>query len=145
MFNREKKILILLFGSYLLAFVMNFMPSIKAPDLNVTIVNLVVSILFAVVLLIYSKTGSKKLRLFSLVGVISGIIIYLINVFEYEMMGNFLLDSLASLQYPLYVIYTTPIFGGAIFFELNYQTYSLFLSVFYATVLVLTLKSDKKV
>jgi len=74
MSNRKKRVLllILLIGTYLLAFVMNFMPAIKHPDLNLDRIDLITSILVATFLLMYSSTGSKKLRIFSMVGIFFG-------------------------------------------------------------------------
>ena len=76
--NGEKRVLLLIFllGTYLLAFVMNFMPAIKHPDLNLDRIGLIISISLAVFLLMYSSTGSKKLRIFSMFGIFSGIAIF---------------------------------------------------------------------
>lgn len=75
------KFLIFLIGSYFLAFSVNLMPAIKHPDLNVDVFNLLVTLLFMSLLLIYSKKGSKKLKVFSLVGVISGVLVFVMYPF----------------------------------------------------------------
>lgn len=144
--NGKKRVLllILLIGTYLLAFVMNFMPAIKHPDLNLDRIDLITSILFAIFLLIYSSTGSKKLRIFSMFGIFSGIAIFLIVNFESVMSDNFILNAIASIQYPLYSIFTIPFFGGNLLFDVNYATYSLYLSLFYVIVLGLSIYFKKK-
>ena len=146
MSNRKKRVLllILLIGTYLLAFVMNFMPAIKHPDLNLDRIDLITSILFATFLFMYSSTGSKKLRIFSMVGIFSGIAIFLIVNFEGVMSDNFILNVIASLQYPLYLIFTIPFFGGNLLFNVNYATYALYLSIFYVIVLGLSIYFKKK-
>jgi len=144
--NEKKRVvlLILLIGTYLLAFVINFMPAIKHPDLNLNRIDLITSILFSIFLLMYSSTGSKKLRIFSMVGIFSGIAIFLIVNLESEMSDNFILNAIASLQYPLYPIFTIPFFGGNLLFDVNYGTYSLYLSLFYVIVLGLSIYFKKK-
>lgn len=144
--NGEKRVLLLIFllGTYLLAFVMNFMPAIKHPDLNLDRIGLIISISLAVFLLMYSSTGSKKLRIFSMFGIFSGIAIFLIVNFESVMSDNFILNAIASMQYPLYPIFTIPFFGGNLLFDVNYATYSLYLSLFYVIVLGLSIYFKKK-
>ncbi len=137
--NMKYKFLILLIGSYLLAFSINLFPALKYPDLNVGIFNLLVTLLFMLLFLIYSKNGSKKLKVFTIVGVASGVLIFLITTFEHLMFDNVILDSIASLQYPFYLIFITPLFGGNILFDLSYGTYSLLMSLFYGVVLGLTI------
>ncbi len=123
--------LISLIGSFLLAFSINLMPSIKHPDSTIDIFNLVVTILFMVFLLLYAKKGSKILKIFSIFGVISGVIIFVITTFEHAMIGNGILDVIASIQYPFYLIFITPLFGSNILFDLSYGTFSLLMSLFY--------------
>ncbi|UJL46811.1 hypothetical protein KFZ58_02325 [Virgibacillus sp. NKC19-16] len=141
------KFLILLIGSYLLAFSVNLMPALKHPDLNINIFNLLVTLLFMFLLLMYSKKGSKILKLFSIVGVISGILVFVIATFESTMIGNGILDLIVSIQYPFYFIFTIPVFGGNMLFDLSYGGYSLLMSLFYGIVLTLTIyfkKNDAK-
>ncbi|WP_404452207.1 hypothetical protein LG329_17920 [Virgibacillus necropolis] len=138
------KLLILLIGSYLLAFSINLMPAIKHPDLNVDIFNTIVTIIFMFLLLMYAKKRSRILKLFSIFGVISGVIVFVITTFEHAMFGNVILDAIASIQYPLYLIFITPLFGGNILFDLSYGSYSLLMSLFYGIVFVLTVNFNKK-
>lgn len=87
MINAKSRLLLfmLLIGFYLLAFMLNFMPAIKHPDLYVSILALFSSILLALLLLIYSTSGGKKIRIFSLVGILSGVLIYIIDHFTMEL------------------------------------------------------------
>lgn len=135
--------LILLIGSYLLALSINLMTSIKHPDSTIGIFNLLVTVLFMVLLLLYSKKGSKILKIFSIFGVISGVILFVITTFEHSMIGNGILDVIASIQYPFYLIFITPLFGGNILFDLSYGSYSLWMSLFYGVVFGLTVYFKK--
>lgn len=136
-------LLILLIGSYLLAFSINLMPSIKHPDSSIDTFNALVTILFMVLLLMYFKKGSKILNIFSIFGVISGVIVFVITTFEHAMIGNGILDVIASIQYPFYLIFITPLFGGNILFDLSYGSYSLLMSLFYGVVFGLTVYFQK--
>ncbi|OZU87583.1 hypothetical protein CIL03_15955 [Virgibacillus indicus] len=136
-------LLILLIGSYLLAFSINLMPSIKHPDSSIGTFNALVTILFMVLLLMYSKKGSRILKIFSIFGVISGVIVFVITTFEHVMIGNGILDVIATIQYPFYLIFITPLFGGNILFDLSYGSYSLLMSLFYGVVFGLTVYFQK--
>ena len=138
MINAKSRLLffMLLIGVYLLAFMLNFMPAIKHPDLNVSSIALFSSILYALLLLIYSISGDKKIRIFSLVGILSGVLIYLID--------HFILNAIDFLQHLLYAIFTIPFFGGNRLFDIHYAQYSLFLSLFYGVVLGVSICFKKK-
>ncbi|PAV27743.1 hypothetical protein CIL05_20225 [Virgibacillus profundi] len=131
-------ILILVIASYLLAFSINLMPALKYPDSHMNILNSLVTILFMGLLLMYTKKGSRILKIFSMLGVISGVIVFVITTFEHAMIGNGILDVIASIQYPFYLIFITPLFGGNILFDLSYGSYSLLMSLFYGGVFGLT-------
>ncbi|WP_047984330.1 hypothetical protein [Ornithinibacillus californiensis] len=75
---------------------------------------------------------------FSLAGVISGILVFIITKLEYAMYDNSFVDVIAPLQYPLYVAFTTPLFGGNILFNLSYEWYALLMALFYGIVFGLT-------
>ncbi|WP_233880678.1 hypothetical protein [Virgibacillus halodenitrificans] len=138
------KHLLFLTASYILAFSVNLMPSIMYPDLKVDGFNLLVTLLFMFLLLMYSRRGSKKLKVFAVLGVISGILVFFITTFEHAMFDNIIFDSIASLQYPFYLIFITPVFGGNILFDLSYGSYSLLMSLFYGIIFGLTIYFKKK-
>lgn len=142
--KQKKLFLTVLIAAYLLALWINFMPALMHPDLNMNSLNLFVSTLFAIMLLLYSTRGSKKLIIFSIVGTLSGVLIFTINTFEYILMDKLVLDAIASLQYLLYPIFTIPFFGGNLLFNVNYATYSVFLSLFYVVVLGLSIYYKKR-
>ncbi|SDM51838.1 hypothetical protein [Sediminibacillus halophilus] len=129
---------ILLIGSYLLAFEINLMPSIKHPDSSINMFNSFVTILFMVMLLMYAKKGSKLLKVFSIFGILSGGIVCTITTFEQAAIGNGILDVIASIQYPFFLIFITPLFGGNILFDLSYGSYALLMSLFYGSIFGLT-------
>ncbi|MYL46389.1 hypothetical protein GLV94_12115 [Virgibacillus halodenitrificans] len=138
------RFLVLLIASYILAFSVNLMPSIMYPDLKVNGFNLLVTLLFMFLLLLDSRRGSKMLKVFAVLGAISGILVFFITTFEHAMFDNIILDSIASLQYPFYLIFITPVFGGNLLFAQSYGSYSLLMSLFYGIILGLTIYFKKK-
>ncbi|WP_245208047.1 hypothetical protein [Sediminibacillus dalangtanensis] len=119
------------------------MPSIKHPDSSINIFNSVVTILFMVLLLMYAKKGSKLVKVFSIFGALSGVIVFVITTFEHAMIGNGILDVIASIQYPFFLLFITPLFGVNILFGLSYGLYALFMSLFYGMIVGLTVYSKK--
>lgn len=143
------KLLVLLICSYLLAFSTNLFPSLKHPDSNMNIFNLMATTLFLIVLLIFVKKGvysgksNKKLKVFLIFGFISGLVVYVINMFESTMMDYAILDIIASIQYPFYLIFTTPLFGVNFLFDLSYATFALLMSIVYVLVFILVISLKK--
>ncbi|PYF08325.1 hypothetical protein [Ureibacillus chungkukjangi] len=131
----NKKLLILLIVSYLLAFSINLMPAIKHPDLQIGMLNFLVSLVFMAFIVISLKTGSQKLKKFIIGGTYAGIVIFFISELEtYYISGSSIFDAIASIQYPLYVIFVTPLFGMNLFLDTSYEVLSIMLGIFYAVV-----------
>lgn len=145
----KSKWLIILITFYLIAFITNLIPSIKYPDTTMNILNLTVTILFLMTLLIFTKKASynsksnKGLKTILLLGFISGIVVYVIKRFEETMLNYVILDMIASIQYPLYLIFTTPLFGLNYLFQMNYGIFSLLMSAVYVISLILVMRSKK--
>ncbi len=135
--------MIIVICAYLVAFSINLMPALKHPDLNMTLLNLIASLIFLTVFFTYARKSDKKLAVFSLVGMISGIIVFLITTFESFMFEYAILDVIASIQYPLYLIFTTPLFGGNLLINVNYEIFSLLTSLFYLLVYLKFKKANK--
>ena len=139
----KNKLLVLLIGSYVLAFSINLMPAIKYPDLDVNFLNLLATAVFLALLLLNARNDSTKLRIFLSIGILSGVLVYFISLFESPMLEHGLLDAIASIQYPFFLIFTTPLFGGNLLLDIGYGPYSLLMSLLYAAVLVLATYSKK--
>ncbi|WAA08878.1 hypothetical protein [Fervidibacillus albus] len=131
------KWLALFIVSYIVAISLNFFPSMKFPDVSVNGFHFLATSIFLIGLSIYILKGIKsvrdihRLRLFSLVGVLSGFIIYVFHIVERFGAGSFSGDIIAFFQYPFYFIFTTPMFGGNFLFQVDYGMYALFTSFIY--------------
>lgn len=142
--------LLLLIVFYVIAFFTNFMSSIKYPDATITIFNFLATVLFVIILLKYTKeklhakNGNKKLKVYLLSGVISGVLIYVIKMFENYMFDYAVLDALASIQYPIYLFFVTPLFGANLLFNLSGSTFALFMSIFYILTLLYVVRFKRE-
>ena len=138
------KWLMILITLYVIAFITNLMPAAKYPDTTMNSLNLLVSILFLITLLIFTKKASNKwLKMFLLLGSISGLVVYAIKRFEDTMMNYVIWDIIASIQYPFYLIFTTPLFGINYLFQMNYEIFSLLMSAVYVIALILVMSLKK--
>lgn len=143
------KLLILLICTYIIAFSTNLIPSLKHPDSNMSIFNLLATSLFLITLLVFIKKASysgksnKGLKVFLIFGFTSGLVVYVIKIFEDTLMDYAILDMIASIQYPFYLMFTTPLFGVNYLFDINYETFSLLMSAVYILVFILIMSFKK--
>lgn len=137
--------------AYLLAFSMNIIPSLKHPDLHLSSVNLLVSLVFVIVFVLF--VGSMSLRGMSikgfkailLIGFISGLFIFVTGTYESILIEHTVLDILASIRYPVYLLFIVPLFGMNFVFDVGYETFSLFMSVLYILLLATVTARTRKV
>lgn len=148
--NKTKiTLLIFLIGSYLIAFLTNLIPSLKHPDSNMSIYNLLATALLLIILLIFIKITSyngksyKRLKVFLIFGFISGLVVYVIKMFESTMLDYAILDIIASIQYPFYLVFTTPLFGVNYLFDLSYEAFSLLMLAVYILFFILIMSFKK--
>lgn len=59
------------------------------------------------------------------------------------MMEYAILDMIASIQYPFYLMFTTPLFGVNSLFDINYETFSLLMSAVYILAFILVMSFKK--
>lgn len=137
----KNKFFLALIGSYLLAFSINLMPAMKYPDLQIDFLDLAVSLVFIFFLFMYAKKGTKRFRIFTMLGIISGVVIFLSDG---VLVGNGIWDVVANIHYPFYFIFTTPLFGGNYLFNISHEEYSLVLSLLYGIVFGITLYFEKR-
>ena len=143
------KLFIFLICSFLIAFTLNLIPSLKHPDSTMNVFNILATALFLIALLLFIKKAShsekskKGLKVFLIIGFIAGLIVYVIKMLEGTMTDYAILDMIASIQYPFYLIFTTPLFGLNYLFDISYETFSLLMSAVYIIGFIIVLGFKK--
>lgn len=131
------KFYVLLISSYLLAFSINLIPSLKHPDSHLTFINLLAASLLLLTFLagiksiLFNDKCYKRAKGILMAGFLSGLLVFGIKMLEETVMNNMALDALASIQYPLYLLFITPFFGMNYLLDLGYGTFSLLVSIVY--------------
>lgn len=143
------KLLFLLICSYIVAFSINLLPSVKHPDSTIGIFNLMATVLFLLAMGVFINKASYKgksnkiLKGFLVFGFLSGLVVYVITTFESKMVDYAVLDILASIQYPFYLLFITPLFGINYLLNINYEFFSALMSVVYVVAFILLVSLKK--
>ncbi|MBS7528814.1 hypothetical protein KHM83_19280 [Fusibacter paucivorans] len=133
---------------YLLSLYVNFFEAIKYPDVNITVVNFIVSSIFVVFFykgIVSIREKSNIVNAILLMGIVLSASVNLLSELEIHSLGklNFVFDILSSLQYPAYVLFVIPLFGFNILFHVQYSIFSYIASAFYFFVYIMRLWSRK--
>jgi hypothetical protein len=123
---------------YLLVLMVNLIPSIKYPDGNLNIWNLIFTILFILILFYFSRKVAKAINLFLIGGAVGGTLIYIVNFIDEIALNSLITDLIVNIQYPFFIIFVTPFFGVNSLFQFNVSLFSLLSSFFYIIVLLFT-------
>lgn len=121
----------LLMVSYVLAFITNLMPALKHPDLTMDSINVLATFFLLAMLVQYVIKVHERFTYILLLGMISGLIVFVVNLFEELIFKYAILDVIASIQYPLYLIFITPFFGANMLLNISYGSYALLISFVY--------------
>jgi len=145
----KSKWLITIVGTYLIAFATNLFPSLKYPDSMMNIFHLSITLLFFFGFMIfinkapYSVKFYKGIKLFLLLGSLAGVIVFVSGMIEGALSNSFISDLITAIQYPFYFLFITPLFGFNYLFGLNYQLYSIIMSVVYLILFTFLIKVKK--
>ncbi|MEK4522508.1 hypothetical protein MKX96_12870 [Psychrobacillus sp. FSL W7-1493] len=127
------KFLIMIIVIYIIALLVNFVPAIKFPDHRISIFNLAISILFLIGILYYSSV-KNGIVLYGIAFVATSVI-FVVNLIESYLFDYVVLDVLANIQYPLYVIFVIPFFGLNKLLNMSYGNFSFIVSLLYLIIL----------
>jgi hypothetical protein len=144
-----KKHTILMASIYIVSLSINLIPSLKHPDSNLTLINLLTSLMLmiAIILWVKSVATSKKtrfLKIISAIGMISGIFVFSISQVQHITYEILILDIVSGIQYPLYLLFITPLFGINYILNTNYGVFSVIISLFYLATFLLCSFYQKK-
>lgn len=131
-----KKRLIFFWMTVLISFSVNLLPSLKYPDSELNLVHFFFSgvVLFAIFLLM-----RKQLKMVLFLSGMAGIIIFCINfrMLSEARLHSTILDVLLSVEYPLYVVFITPLFGFNYIFSSRYEQFALGIAIISGVLLLL--------
>lgn len=107
----NKKWAFVFIALYLISLASNLMVSAMFPDLEIRAVHFIASMLLFIVLIFSIFKAVRYTKWFFLTGAASSVFVALAQYLEGQLMGNLAFDMLSGLQYPLYVLFITPLFG----------------------------------
>ena len=122
---------------YLAVLVINLMTAIKFPDSTIMIRHLLASIVFLTMLVYVPIKNSIQMKYFLLLSTVCSLYVFAMIRFEVDLTGDFLiLDSLVNLQYPLYILFVTPLFGLNYFSQMSIEWVAALIAFIYAILLL---------
>ena len=122
---------------YLVVISINLIVAIKFPDSTIMMHHLLASLVFLAILVYLSIKTSIQMKYFLLLGIVCSMYTFAMIRLEGDLMGDFLiLDGLVNLQYPLYILFVTPLFGLNYFSEMSIDLVAAFIAVIYAVLLL---------
>ena len=108
---KRKWKIILFIAMYVIALAINLIVSVMFPDLRIEVFHFIASILLFIVLIFVITQTARFTNWFLIAGAVSSCFVAFAQHFEELLTSNWALDMLSGIQYPLYVIFNTPLFG----------------------------------
>ena len=133
----EKWLYMVLITIYLAVVGINLFVSLKFPDITIKAVHFTASFILFVIVLIGVTKSLRYLKGILLVGAVSSIFVAFTHLFNDFLLNHWILDMIAGLQYPLYILFITPLFGVNIFIKGLSGTFALYCIVIFISLYVL--------
>lgn len=131
----SKKCLVVLSSVYILAFIVNLIPSFMFPDAEIHPIHAFASGLLLVCMLGTCLLRNRDAKLFIMAILFASVTVFTLNSFETYMYDIVVLDALFAIQYPLYILFVAPLFGLNYFLNVNPEYVALL--VFFIAILLL--------
>lgn len=133
--GNPKKCLIILSSVYVIAFIVNLIPSIMFPDATIQPIHAVASGLLLVCMFGTCLMRNRVAKLLIMAILFASVTFFTLNSFETYIYDIALLDALFAIQYPLYILFVAPLFGLNYFLNVNPEYVALL--VFFIAILLL--------
>lgn len=122
---------------YFVVLAINLIVAIKFPDSTIRMHHLLASLVFLTMLVVVSIKNIIQMKYFLLIGTTCSIYVFAMIRLEGDLIGDFVvLDSLVNLQYPLYILFVTPLFGLNYFSEMSVDLVAVCIAAVYAVLLL---------
>lgn len=133
--GNPKKCLIILSSVYVIAFIVNLIPSIMFPDATIQPIHAVTSGLLLVCMFGTCLMRNRVAKLLIMAILFASVTFFTLNSFKTYIYDIALLDALFAIQYPLYILFVAPLFGLNYFLNVNPEYVALL--VFFIAILLL--------
>lgn len=133
--GNPKKCLIILSSVYVIAFIVNLIPSIMFPDATIQPIHAIASGLLLVCMFGTCLMRNRVAKLLIMAILFASVTFFTLNSFETYIYDIALLDALFAIQYPLYILFVAPLFGLNYFLNVNPEYVALL--VFFIAILLL--------
>lgn len=131
----NKKCIVTLSVVYVIALIVNIIPSATFPDATIRPLHAAASVALLFCLLGTCLLRNQVAKLYITALLFASVTVFTLNSFETYMRDILLLDALFSIQYPLYILFVSPLFG--LNFFLNVGAEYVALITFFIAILLL--------
>lgn len=132
---------------FFISMAINLFVSLKYPDINIGFINFIVSflfILFCLYLIFTSKNLFKPTFVYWITPIVGCILVFIFENSFLLKSEHVILDVISGIEYPLYILFVTPIFGLNWLLKLKVSSFSLVCSTIYFVLFILSLMRYKK-
>ena len=133
----KKWIYLALITIYLGVLGINLFVSLIFPDISIEAIHFLASFILFVFLLIGVSQSLRYVKCILLGGAVSSILIAFAQFFNDFLLKHWILEMVAGIQYPLYVLFITPFFGFNLIIKGLPGTFALFCLVIFICLYVL--------
>ena len=133
----KKWLYLALITIYLAVLGINLFVSLVFPDITIKVVHFISTFILFVIVLIGVTQSLRYLKKILLVGAVSSVFVAFTQFFNDFLLNHWSLDAIAGLQYPLYILFITPLFGFNIFIKGLPGTFALYCIVIFISLYVL--------
>lgn len=124
--NIRKRCLVTLSCVYAIAFVLNVIPSVTFPDTTIGPLQATSSVLLVLCMMGTCVLNDRVAKLYVTALLFAGVTVFTLHSFETYVYDIVILDALFAIQYPLYLLFVTPLFGLNLFFNVEADFIALF-------------------
>lgn len=121
----NKRCIVTLSVVYIIALMVNLIPSATFPDATILPLHAAASVALVLCMIGTCLMKNRAAKLYITALLFASVTVFTLNSFETYMHDILLLDALFSIQYPLYILFVSPLFGLNFFTNVEAEYVSL--------------------
>lgn len=133
----NKRCIVTLSVVYAIALIVNIIPSATFPDATIRLPHAIASVALVLCMIGTCLMKNRVAKLYTTALLFASVTVFTLNSFEMYMHDILLLDALFSIQYPLFILFVSPLFGLNFFMNVEAEYVSLI--TFFIAILLLIL------